>query len=117
MQNLIVRTEPNGTIIRLKDIAEVKDIWSENPDRLYYNGNLAINITVSNTNNEDLVSSADKIKDYIHQFNQEQQNVQLNVSSDASITLNGRTKLLIENGIVGILLVLFFLALFFTSSE
>jgi multidrug efflux pump subunit AcrB len=112
LQSLIVRTEPNGTIIRLKDIAVVKDVWSENPDRLYYNGNLAIDITVSNTNNEDLVSSAEKIKDYIHQFNQEQQNVQLNISSDASITLNGRTKLLIENGIVGILLVLFFLALF-----
>ena len=112
MQNLIVRTQSNGTIIRLKDIASVKDIWSENPDRLYYNGNLAINVTVSNTNNEDLVSSADKIKDYIHQFNQEQQNVQLNVTSDASITLNGRTKLLLNNGIAGILLVLFFLALF-----
>ncbi|WP_299064542.1 efflux RND transporter permease subunit [uncultured Polaribacter sp.] len=110
--NLIVRTETNGTIIRLKDIAEVRDAWSETPDRLYYNGNLAINVTVSNTNNEDLISSADKIKDYIHQFNQENQNVQLNVSSDSSITLNGRTKLLIENGIVGILLVLFFLALF-----
>ncbi len=112
LQNIIVRTETSGTIIRLKDVADVKDIWSENPDRLYYNGNLAINITVSNTNNEDLVSSADNIKEYIEQFNQEQQNVQLNISSDASITLNGRTKLLIENGIVGILLVLFFLALF-----
>ena len=112
LQNLIVRTDTNGTIIRLKDIAEVRDAWSETPDRLYYNGNLAINITVSNTNNEDLVSSAEKIKEYIHQFNQENQNVQLNVSSDASITLNGRTKLLIENGVVGILLVLFFLALF-----
>lgn len=112
LQNLIVRTEANGNIIRLKDIASVKDIWSENPDRLYYNGNLAINVTVSNTNNEDLISSADKIKGYIHEFNQKQQNVQLNVSSDSSITLNGRTKLLIENGIVGILLVLFFLALF-----
>jgi multidrug efflux pump subunit AcrB len=112
LQNLIVRTETSGNIIRLKDIASVKDIWSENPDRLFYNGNLAINITVSNTNNEDLISSADKIKEYIYEFNQKQQNVQLNVSSDASITLNGRTKLLIENGIVGILLVLFFLALF-----
>jgi len=112
LQNLIVRTETSGNIIRLKDIASVNDIWSENPDRLYYNGNLAINITVSNTNNEDLISSADKIKDYIYEFNQKQQNVQLNVSSDASITLNGRTKLLLENGIVGILLVLFFLALF-----
>ena len=112
LQNLIVRTQDNGTIIRLKDIAEVKDVWSENPDRLYYNGNLAINVTVSNTNNEDLISSADKIKEYIHKFNQEQQNVQLNVSSDSSITLEGRTRLLLENGIVGILLVLFFLALF-----
>ena len=112
LQNLIVRTEPSGNIIRLKDVASINDTWSENPDKLYYNGNLAINITVSNTNNEDLISSADKIKEYINEFNQKQQNVQLNVSSDASITLNGRTKLLVENGIVGILLVLFFLALF-----
>jgi multidrug efflux pump subunit AcrB len=112
LQNLIVRADTSGNIIRLQDIAEVKDIWSENPDRLYYNGNLAINITVSNTNNEDLISSADKIKEYIDKFNQQHENVQLNVSSDASITLNGRTKLLINNGIAGILLVLFFLALF-----
>ena len=112
LQNIIVRTQQNGTIIRLKDIAEVSDTWSENPDRLFYNGNLAIDITVSNTNNEDLISSADKIKEYIEEYNQKQQNIQLAVTSDRSTTLNGRTELLIENGIVGILLVLFFLALF-----
>ncbi|WKD85538.1 Swarming motility protein SwrC [Polaribacter huanghezhanensis] len=112
LQNLIVRTTKTGNIIRLKDIAEVKDSWSENPDRLYYNGSVAINVTVSNTNNEDLLSSAEKIKDYIHKFNQQNSNVTLNISSDASITLNQRTQLLVENGIFGILLVLFFLALF-----
>ncbi len=111
-QNLIVRTQQDGTIIRLKDIANVGDVWSENPDRLFYNGNLAIDITVSNTNNEDLLSTAEKIKDYIHKFNQQEQNVTLNISSDASVSLNGRTKLLVENGIFGILLVLLFLALF-----
>ena len=112
LQNLIVRTETSGNIIRLKDIASVKDIWSENPDRLFYNGNLAIDITVSNTNNEDLISSADKIKEYIYKYNQEQQNVQLTVTSDRSTTLNDRTWLLTKNAISGILLVLFFLALF-----
>lgn len=112
LQNIIVRTQPNGTIIRLKDIAEVRDTWSENPDRLYFNGNLAIDITVSNTNSEDLISSADKIKEYIYEYNQKQQNIRLDVTSDRSTTLNGRTRLLIENGIFGILLVLFFLALF-----
>ena len=112
LQNIIVSTQQNGTIIRLKDIAEVRDTWSENPDRLYFNGNLAIDITVSNTNSEDLISSADKIKEFINEYNQKQQNIQLVVTSDRSTTLNGRTQLLIENGIVGILLVLFFLALF-----
>jgi multidrug efflux pump subunit AcrB len=112
LQNLIVRTAINGNIIRLKDIAVLRDTWSENPDRLFFNGNLAIDITVSNTNNEDLISSADKIKDYIYKYNQEQQNVQLSVTSDRSTTLNGRTKLLLKNAISGILLVLFFLALF-----
>ena len=112
LQNLIVRTEINGNIIRLKDVAELRDTWSENPDRLYYNGNLAIDITVSNTNNEDLISSADKIKVYIEKYNQVQQNVQLSVTSDRSTTLNDRTWLLAKNAISGILLVLFFLALF-----
>ncbi|QXP65974.1 efflux RND transporter permease subunit [Polaribacter sp. AHE13PA] len=112
LQNLIVRTETNGHIIRLKDIAEVKDTWSETPDRLYYNGNLAIDISISNTNNEDLLSSADKIKEYIHKFNQQNQNIHLDITDDRSVTLQGRTRLLIENGVVGILLVLFFLALF-----
>jgi len=112
LQNLIVRTETNGSIIRLKDIAEVKDTWSETPDRLYYNGNLAIDISISNTNNEDLLSSADKIKDYIYKFNQQNQNIHLDITDDRSVTLQGRTQLLVENGVVGILLVLFFLALF-----
>ncbi|TXD51831.1 MULTISPECIES: efflux RND transporter permease subunit [unclassified Polaribacter] len=112
LQNLIVRTEINGNIIRLKDVAEIRDTWSENPDRLYYNGNLAIDITVSNTNNEDLISSADKIKEYIYKYNQVQQNIQLNVTSDRSTTLNDRTWLLTKNAVSGILLVLFFLALF-----
>ena len=112
LQNLIVRTEINGNIIRLKDVAELRDAWSENPDRLFYNGNLAIDITVSNTNNEDLISSADKIKEYIYKYNQLQQNIQLNITSDRSTTLNDRTWLLTKNAISGILLVLFFLALF-----
>ena len=95
--NLIVRTDPTGRIIRLKDVADVNDVWSENPDRIFYNGNMAVNITVSNTNNEDLISSADKIKEYVHKFNQQYENVHLDISSDSSITLNQRTRLLIEN--------------------
>ncbi|WP_456377821.1 efflux RND transporter permease subunit [Lutibacter sp.] len=110
--NLVVRAEKGGNIIRLKDIADVKDTWSENPDRLYFNGKKSINITVNNTISEDLISTADKVKVYIKKFNQQQDNIQIAISSDNSIALNQRTELLVKNAVMGVLLVLFFLALF-----
>ncbi len=113
--NLIIRAEPNGNIIRLKDIATVKDAWSETPDRVFFNQKKAINITVSNTNNEDLISSAEKVKEYIDKFNQQHDNVHLDVSSDSSTTLTQRTELLIENAAIGIFLVLLLLAIFLNA--
>lgn len=110
--NLVVRADASGTIIRLSDIADVTDTWSENPDRLYFNGKKSIDITVSNTNSEDLLSTAESVNKYIEKFNQQHDTVHLNVSSDNSTTLNQRTELLIKNAAMGIILVLFFLALF-----
>ncbi|MCK4562532.1 MAG: efflux RND transporter permease subunit, partial [Flavobacteriaceae bacterium] len=112
LDNIIVRADKSGNIIRLRDVAEVKDIWNENPDRSYYNGKTTINIQISNTCNEDLLGSAEKIKAYITTFNEQHDNVELNITDDRSITLNQRTKILVNNGIVGILLVMFFLSLF-----
>jgi len=115
LYNIIVRAEPNGNIIRLKDVADVEDTWSETPDRIYFNGKNAINISVSNTNNEDLIASAEDVRAYIDKFNQQYDNVQLDVASDSSITLTQRTDLLIENAAAGVLLVLLFLAIFLNA--
>ncbi len=112
LNNIIVRADKSGNIIRLRDVAEVKDTWNENPDRSFYNGEMAINIQINNTNNEDLLATAEKIKIYTATFNDQHDNVEINITSDRSITLNQRTKLLVNNGIAGILLVMFFLSLF-----
>jgi len=109
---IIVKADQTGNIIYLKDVADVKDIWNENPDRIFFDGDVAINIQVNNTNNEDLIVSATDIKAYIKTFNQQHDNVELNIASDRSITLIQRTKLLTENAIIGMLLVLLLLALF-----
>jgi multidrug efflux pump subunit AcrB len=115
LHNIIVRAEQNGSIIRLKDVADVEDTWSETPDRIYYNGKKSINISVSNTNSEDLLVTAEDVKTYINKFNQQYDTVQLNISSDSSVTLNQRTDLLVENAIFGVLLVLLFLAVFLNA--
>ncbi len=115
LSNLILRADPDGTIIRLKDVAIVRDRFSETPNSYYFNGELAITATVTSTNNEDLISAADSVKEYVEKFNQQYNNVQLNVVRDLSITLNQRTKLLAENAVIGILLVLAFLSLFLNT--
>ncbi|WP_109434098.1 efflux RND transporter permease subunit [Aquimarina sp. AU119] len=115
LSNLIVRADATGRAIRLKDVAVIRDRFSETPNATYFNGDLAVDVQITSTNTEDLISSAEKVKAYIEDFNQKYNNVQLNVISDRSITLVQRTKLLTENAIIGMLLVLTFLSLFLNT--
>ena len=45
LHNLIVKANPSGNVIYLKDVATVRDRWNENPDRLYFNDEVAISIS------------------------------------------------------------------------
>ena len=109
---MIIRATPDGKTVRLKDVAIVRDRFSETPNATYFNQELSVNISITSTNNEDLITSADSVKEYIEQYNQKYDNVRLDVVRDLSITLNQRTALLAENAIVGMILVLVFLSLF-----
>ncbi|HSP12036.1 MAG TPA: efflux RND transporter permease subunit [Salegentibacter sp.] len=112
LNDLVVRSSESGQITRLSDVATVRDQFSETPNASFFSGNTAVNVSISNTNNEDLLSAASAVKKYIADYNSKSSNIQLDVVSDASITLGQRTQLLLENGAMGILLVIFFLALF-----
>jgi multidrug efflux pump subunit AcrB len=107
-----VRTQPDGTIVYLKDVAVIRDRFSETPSASYFNEERAVNITVTSTNAEDLIDSANKVKEYINDYNLRSNNVKLHVVRDLSITLNQRTDLLTENAIIGMSLVLLFLSIF-----
>ena len=115
LRDIIIKTLPDGSRVTLNDLAKVSDQFEETPNALFYNGENAISIIVTNTNAEDLIPSADSVKAYIKDFNAQNNNVQLNVVSDSSITLNQRTKLLFENGLIGIILVLIFLSIFLNT--
>jgi len=115
ISNLIIRADASGQTIRLKDVAVVRDRFSETPNASYFNGNLSVSTTITSTNTEDLISSAEKVRNYIEEFNQKYNNVKLNVVSDLSVTLTERTKLLTENALMGMILVLIFLSLFLNT--
>ncbi len=115
LSNLIIRADASGQTIRLKDVSTIRDRFSETPNASYFDGNLSVSTTITSTNTEDLIDSAEKVKEYIEEFSQKYDNVELNVVSDFSTTLTQRTALLTENAIVGMILVLIFLSLFLNT--
>jgi multidrug efflux pump subunit AcrB len=115
LSNLIIRADAAGQTVRLKDIAIIRDRFSETPNVSYYNGDLSVRTTITSTNTEDLISSAEKVRNYIEDFNQKNNNIQLSVVSDLSTTLTQRTQLLTENAILGMILVLIFLSVFLNT--
>ncbi|OEY72926.1 efflux RND transporter permease subunit [Salegentibacter salarius] len=115
LNDLVIRSSATGQTTRLSDIAEVRDQFGETSNSSYFNGNIAVNVAINNTNNEDLLSAAKKVKEYIKDYNAESSNIQLDVVSDSSITLSQRTQLLLENGAMGIFLVLLFLSIFLNT--
>ena len=82
LSHIIVKADPNGQTVRLKDVAKVRDRFSETPQATYFNGRLSVDITVTSTNNEDLISSADKVKEYIEDFNQNFVKILENLASE-----------------------------------
>ena len=112
LQDLIVKANADGSMVRLKDVASVEDRWAEVPNMSFYNGRPSVTIDVSNTNDEDLLFIADALKDYIAIYNSENDVMQANITQDASKTVVQRIDLLVNNGIFGFILVFAFLALF-----
>jgi multidrug efflux pump subunit AcrB len=115
LNNLVVKSQPDGTQVTLRDVATIRDRFSETPNASYINGRVAVSVNISTTNNEDLMAAAEKVRQYVKEFNEKNDTIEIIVEDDRSITLSQRTDLLIENGAVGILLVLVFLSFFLNT--
>ncbi len=113
--NLILRADASGRTVRLKDVAAVRDRFAESANASFFDGELAVSASITSTNTEDLISSAEKVKEYVADFNQKHNNIKLSIVSDQSTTLEQRTELLTKNAIMGMILVLIFLSLFLNT--
>lgn len=113
LRDIVVRADREGRVVRLDDIAAVEDQWSESdPSRNWFNGMPAAVVTVNNLNSESILDITEFIRNYIEAYNERGAETRIEVIRDASVVLNQRIELLVNNGIVGFLLVVLFLALF-----
>ncbi|MFP4548854.1 MAG: efflux RND transporter permease subunit [Fidelibacterota bacterium] len=111
LNNHVVRSSDEGAIVYLKDVAEVRDKWAEDPNRVYYNGIPAVRVSIDNTNEEDLFFVTETVLDYLDKFNGDHDHVHAHVIRDGSEIIQERIDILSGNGLVGIILVVLFLSL------
>ncbi len=112
IRGIVLKTTADGSVIRLEQVAEIRDKWSDSPNRSYLNDEPAVVITVQNTIEEDMIGIVDQVLAYIDQFNEQEDLVKATVVNDSSIILRQRINLLTENGILGFLIVLALLSIF-----
>ncbi len=112
LNNIIIRSDMDGKIIRLMDIATINDRWSENPNRIEVDDKSSVEVEVQTTNNEDFLQAAENVRKYIKTFNEKESGIHATIVQDRSVNLLERRKLLVENGAMGMILVIIFLSLF-----
>ncbi|MTB52487.1 efflux RND transporter permease subunit [Lewinella sp. W8] len=112
LRDIVVKTTASGGVVRLYQVATVRDRWADQPNRAFLDGSPSVAVNVQNTLEEDMLYITDQVKEYIEQFNAENTNIQASVVSDASVTLRQRINTLQTNGIQGFLIVCLLLAVF-----
>ena len=112
LKNMYILSTPDGRAVRLDEIAEVKDKWSEAPDRNFLNGSPSVAVDVKYTNDEDLLSIVQNVRTYIDKFKSQNSTLSIVVINDQSKVVQERIDMLANNGVLGFFIVLILLAVF-----
>ncbi|MGM0589368.1 MAG: efflux RND transporter permease subunit [Bacteroidota bacterium] len=109
---IVVRASSDGKRVLLRDIAQVRDTFSEDTEEAYLDGQRAIFISVNTTNEENIQHAADQMHAYIDKFNTQHGSIQAVLVDDTTQRLDDRISVLQENGLLGFVLVMLILGLF-----
>ncbi len=116
LASIVVLAEPDGQIITLDRLADIKDDFSEDPIQGFINGDPAVIIWVSKTPEEDALAIAEDLHKFVEQRqSQLPEGVNLKVLSDLSTMLRDRIDLMVKNGIIGMAIVFLTLYIFLNA--
>jgi len=110
-EELVVMTRPDGTQLRLGEVARVVDAFAETDQRSRFDGHTALLIQVFRTGEQSAIDVADAVKAYVASARLPQ-GVKATIWNDQSQVLRDRVDLLTRNGLTGFLMVVALLALF-----
>ena len=109
--DIVLKANTDGGIIRIRDVAEVKKKFADEPTKVLTKGKPMVSITVNKLIEEDLEEITEYAQNYLEEFNAKDLGVRLEMSYSFLEMLRARLQLLYENGLIGLVLVVLSLAL------
>ena len=112
-ENLALWTRPDGSRLRLGEVARVVDGFAETDQLARFDGELTVLVSVFRTGNQAALDIAAQVKAYVERAQTRMpEGVSVTVWQDQSKVLNDRLSLLLRNGLAGFCLLFLVLALF-----
>ena len=112
-ENLLLLSYPDGSQLRLKDIATVRDGFTDSDSYARFNGRPSIGIVIFALENQNVLDVASLAKEYLKKRQPLMpEGTYLDSWSDFTFYLQGRLSLMIKNLLLGALLVFVLLTMF-----
>ena len=113
VSEVIVRSASTGTVIRVRDLAVLKDDFETAKVLSHMNGNPAISFLVYKKESADIIRTVDAIKALVEKNRHRlPQGISIEYSNDKSRIVRTRLKVVMTNGAFGLILVTIMLATF-----
>ncbi len=113
LADLVVIGGESGAEVRIGDLGRVLDDFEMDERKIVHNGRRAALLRIKKTNEQDSLTVAATLKEFLDAERARQPQVELIVTQDISTLVSDRLSLLVTNGWQGMLLVFAVMAVFF----
>jgi multidrug efflux pump subunit AcrB len=111
--DIVVLSRPDGSRVRVRDIAQVRDGFRENHQKATFNGETAAMIHVFRVGDQTPLEVAAAVKEHVAELEQDlPESLSVSTWFDRAEMYDDRIDLLVQNGMIGLVLVLLILGLF-----
>ncbi|MGD7654307.1 MAG: efflux RND transporter permease subunit, partial [Verrucomicrobiales bacterium] len=114
-EEIPLRTSADGTRIFLRDVAEIRDAFVDQEILGRFDGEPTVSLQVTTEGSDDIILASDAAKEVVENYGKQHplpDGVTLSYWNDGSTPIRSRLNLLIDNGLIGTLLVVVSLGLF-----
>lgn len=111
IKDIVVQTSRNGRLIRIGDVADVELQYQEDPAESFVKGESSATVFIQKLKTEDLEEISEVVQSYKDKFNKNHDQYELRVLHDFNENIQSTLSILINNGLIGVLLVIIMLSL------